>query len=155
MIDKKISIILASDHAGFALKETVKTFLQGKKYSVLDVGAHEFVDGDDYPQYMAAAALKVAEDLKGETKAIIFGKSGQGEAIMANRFPGVRAAVYYGGNDEILKLSREHNDANILSIGAGFLDESQAKKAVELWLSTPFSGEEKHARRNEEIDSIE
>ncbi|MEK7641379.1 MAG: RpiB/LacA/LacB family sugar-phosphate isomerase [Patescibacteria group bacterium] len=152
---KNPHIILASDHAGFALKEAVKKFLQEKGDTILDVGAHELVDGDDYPTYMAAAALKVAEDLKGETKAIIFGGSGQGEAIVANRFPGVRAVVWYGGSDEIIKLSRDHNDANILSIGARFVSEEEAKKAVELWLATSFGGDERNVRRIGQIDAIE
>lgn len=155
----KSHIILASDHAGFALKEAVKKFLLEKHIDVLDVGAHELVDGDDYPAYMFPAAMKVAQDMKGETRAIIFGGSGQGEAMVANRFPGVRATVWYGGTDEkgmeIIRLSREHNDANILSIGARFVDESQAKKAIELWLATPFSGDPRHQRRIDEIDAIE
>ncbi len=149
------TIILAADHAGFALKESIKSFLESKKYQVVDVGAHQFVDGDDYPTYMAAAALKVAQDIEGNTKAIIFGGSGEGEAIVANRFPGVRALVWYGGNTEILKLSRQHNNANALSIGARFVDEKTAKDAVELWLSTDFSNEERHQRRIEQIDSME
>lgn len=158
------TIILAADHAGFELKEAVKSFLQSKGYQILDVGAHELVPEDDYPQYMIAAAMKVAADLKGETKAILFGKSGQGEAMVANRFPGVRAAVWYGDSArprladaadfDILKLSREHNDANVLSIGAGFVTADEAKKAIELWLTTPFSGEEKHQRRISQIDNI-
>lgn len=149
------TIILASDHAGFASKEAVKTFLQGKGYSVTDVGAHELKEGDDYPTYMAAAALKVAEDMKATTKAIIFGASGQGEAIVANRFPGVRAVVWYGGDQEVLKKTREHNDANILSIGAKYMNQDAACDAVEVWLTTPFSGEERHQRRIEQIDAIE
>ena len=154
------TIILAADHAGFELKEGIKSFLQTKGYSILDVGAHELVSEDDYPEYMIAAAMKVAADMKGETKAILFGKSGQGEAMVANRFPGVRAAVWYGNTSsksdlDILKLSREHNDANVLSIGAGFVDAEEAKKAVELWLTTPFSGEEKHQRRIGQMDNIE
>lgn len=169
------TIILASDHAGFAVKEAVKVFLKSKGYTVLDVGAHELVEGDDYPVYMSAAALKVAEDmgaqgrpsenedgsvryahgLPAQTKAIIFGGSGQGEAIVANRFPGVRAAVWYGGDQEILKKSREHNDANVLSIGARFVGADAACDAVEVWLSTSFSGDERHARRIAQIDAIE
>lgn len=153
------TIILASDHAGFAHKEAVKSFLQNdmkdKGYTVLDVGAHELVDGDDYPTYMAAAALKVAEDITGATKAVIFGGSGQGEAIVANRFPGVRAAVWYGGDQDILKKSREHNDANVLSIGARYMEQDAACDAVQVWLETAFSGDERHQRRIEQIDAIE
>lgn len=149
------TIVIASDHAGFAVKEAVKSFLAKNNYSILDVGAHELVEGDDYPTYMAAAAMEVAKDMTGETKAIIFGASGQGEAIVANRFPGVRAVVYYGGNDEIIRLSREHNDANVLSIGARFVSGEDAIKAVELWLATSFSDDERHVRRIGQIDAIE
>ena len=148
-------IILASDHAGFKLKEEVKAFLQAKGYKTDDMGAHAFVEDDDYPYFMTQAALRIAQDSSGYARAIIFGKSGQGEAMVANRFPGVRAAVYYGGNHEILRLSLEHNDANILSIGAGFVSEEEAQKAVIEWLEIPFSGEEKHKRRIGEMDSIE
>jgi len=168
---KKTTIVLAADHAGFALKEATKSFLSSsfyaEKYDILDVGAHELVDGDDYPVFMSAAAMHVAADAKAVTKAIIFGKSGQGEAMVANRFPGVRAVVWYGaaagvagasdaaGSDDIIKLSREHNNANVLSIGAGFVTEAQALKAIELWLATPFSDDPRHERRIMEIDSIE
>lgn len=152
---KKDTIIVAADHAGFDLKESIKEFLQKNDYSVIDVGAHHLNEGDDYPTYMADAALKVAQDMEGNTKAIIFGGSGQGEAIVANRFPGVRATVWYGGSEEIIKLSREHNDANILSVGARFVDTDAAIRAVEKWLQTPFSNEERHVRRNKQIDSIE
>ena len=165
----KKTIILAADHAGFALKEVIKTFLQGQKYEVLDVGAHSLTPEDDYPVYMTAAAMKVASDLSGNTKAVVFGGSGNGEAIVCNRFPSVRAIVWYGdpakiiknqtGDDgshlDIIKLSREHNDANVLSIGARFVNEDETKKAVISWIETPFSREEKHQRRIEEIDNIQ
>lgn len=151
----KQKIILATDHAGFKLKEAVKAFLTEKGYAVEDVGAHKYDKDDDYPVYMVKAAMKVAEDMDGKTKAIIFGGSGQGEAMVANRFPGVRAAVWYGMTEEILTRSREHNDANVLSIGAWFVPEQEAKKGIELWLSTHFSEEERHKRRIKEIDSIE
>jgi len=150
-----MKIILATDHAGFDLKEKIKDFLQSKKHDVLDVGAHELNNDDDYPVYMTAAAVKVAEDLSGQTKAIIFGGTGQGEAIVANRFPGVRATVWYGSNLDIVKLSRDHNDANVLSIGARFVNLDEAKEAVELWLSTQFSNDERHKRRITQIDNIE
>lgn len=154
-MNKDLKIILASDHAGFAVKEAVKKFLLEKSYTVLDVGAHELIDGDDYPVYMSAAALKVAEDMTGSTKAIIFGGSGQGEAIVANRFPGVRAVVWYGGDQDLLKKTREHNDANVLSIGARYVESDGACDAVETWLETVFSGDERHKRRIEQIDAIE
>ncbi len=162
-----MKIILSADHAGFALKEEVKTYLLNKGLEVSDVGAVKLINGDDYPEYMAKAAMEVAGDMSGNTKAIIFGGSGQGEAIMANRFPGVRAVVWYGEpalsaqnkNDvadlDIIRLSREHNDANVLSIGARFVSVEDAISAIDRWLDTKFSGEERHARRNELIDSIE
>ena len=150
-----MTIILASDHAGFKLKQAIRSFVEGKGYKTLDVGAHEYNEDDDYPVFMAAAAMKVAEDLSGETKAIIFGGSGEGEAVVANRFPGVRAVVWYGGSHDILRLARQHNDSNVLSLGARLIDEKEARKAVAEWLDTPFSGEERHVRRIKEIDSIE
>ncbi len=159
MNKSEIKIILASDHAGFELKNKIVEFLRGLNYDVLDVGAHKYVEEDDYPVYMSAAALKVAEDMVGKTVAIIFGGSGQGEAIVANRFPGVRAVVWYGdivsAKESIIELSRKHNDANVLSIGARFVDFESAKSAVKQWLDTPFSEESRHARRNQLIDSIE
>ena len=160
MNKKDLKIILASDHAGFELKGVLKIFLEGQGYSVLDVGAHTLVPEDDYPVYVSAGAMKVVEDLSGQTKAIIIGGSGQGEAIMANRFPGVRAVVWYGGGIsssdlDIIKLSREHNDANVLAIGARFVTVEETKKVLEKWLTTPFSGIERHQRRNQQIDSVE
>ena len=151
---KNHPIILASDHAGFKLKEEIKAFLTSKGYKTDDMGAHSFVEDDDYPPFMIQAALRIAQDSSGFARAIIFGKSGQGEAMVANRFPGVRTAVYYGGSHDILKLSREHNNANILSIGAGFVTEAEACEAIIQWLDTPFSHEEKHQRRIEEMDNI-
>ena len=74
--------------------------------------------------------------------------------MISDRFKNVRTAVYYGGNTEVIKLSREHNDANILSLGAGFITEEEAKVVVKLWLNTPFSKEERHIRRIKEIDSL-
>lgn len=147
-----MTIILASDHAGFDLKEKIKVFLHEKGYDVFDVGAEKYIEGDDYPEYMKKAGMKVSEDKSSNTKAIVFGGSGQGEAIVCNRFKGVRAIVWYGGDIEIIKKSREHNDANILSIGARFVNEEEVKKAVELWLNILFGDEERHKRRIADID---
>lgn len=148
------TICLAADHAGFELKEIVKGYLSDRGSEIVDVGAHKLDPQDDYPDYMAAAARRVGEDARGETVAIVFGGSGNGEAIVCNRYPGVRAAVWYGGTEEIVRLSREHNAANVLSIGARFVSAEAAKSAVALWLDTAFSGDERHARRIRQIDAL-
>lgn len=142
------TIYFAADHAGFELKNTLLAYVRDELgYAVEDCGAHELDPEDDYPPIIADAAQAVSNDPVG-TRAIILGGSGQGEAITANRHANVRAAVYYGGNLEIVALSREHNDANILSLGTRFLTEDEAKAAVALWLATPFSNEPRHQRRN-------
>lgn len=151
---KKPKVLVASDHAGFDLKNILVAYLKEKGYAVEDMGAHALNDADDYPPIMVPVALRVLDDPK-NVKGIVFGGSGNGEAMVCNRFPEVRAAVYYGGSLDIVRLSREHNDANILSFGARFITEDEMKKAADLWLTTAFSGEERHARRIELIDSIE
>lgn len=146
-------IYLASDHAGFELKEKLQAFLNGLGFEVEDLGNIKHDEGDDYPDFIFPAAMKVAEDPE-NNKAIILGGSGQGEAMAANRIKGVRAAVFYGGPIDIIKLSREHNDANILSLGARFIFEDEAKEVVRMWLETSFSDGERHKRRIEKIDKI-
>lgn len=140
-----MKIYLATDHAGFELKEKVKEFLAGQGFDVEDCGAHKLDADDDYPDFIKIAAEKIVQHP--ENRAIVFGGSGEGEAMVANRVKGVRATVYYGGNEKIITLSREHNDANILSLGARFVTEKEATRAVALWLKTPFSNKERHARR--------
>lgn len=149
-----MTIYLASDHAGFTLKESVHKVLKELEYEVVDLGAEREVADDDYPEIIARAASKVSEN-PDQDKAIIFGGSGQGEAIVANKFTGVRAVVFYGGALDIITLSREHNDANILSLGARFVTESEAKEVVGLWLSTAFTGDTRHVRRIVQIKEIE
>ncbi|OHA04378.1 MAG: ribose-5-phosphate isomerase [Candidatus Sungbacteria bacterium RIFCSPLOWO2_01_FULL_47_10] len=144
-------IYIASDHAGFELKEELKAYLKELGHEVKDFGAFQFDAEDDYPDLVRNAAEAVAND-PGRSRGIILGGSGQGEAMVANRFNGVRAAVYYGGNEKILTLSREHNDANVLSLGARFLTDEEAKRVVRVWLETKFSGEGRHARRISKID---
>lgn len=149
-----MKIYLGADHAGYALKEKIKDWLEEWDFDYEDMGAREFDPADDYPDFIHAVALAVAEDP--ESRGVILGGSGQGEAMAANRTRGVRAAVYYGPSSaktsqgqglDIIRLSREHNDANILSLGARFVSEDEAKEAILLWLETPFSGEERHVRR--------
>ncbi len=141
-----MKIHLATDHAGLAHKEAVKEYLVGQGIEVIDHGATELIPEDDYPDYVIPCAQAVATDLD-NSMGIIFGGSGQGEAMCVNRIAGIRAAVFYGGTTDILTLSREHNAANILSLGARFLSPDEAVEAVTLWLATPFSGDERHMRR--------
>lgn len=145
-------IYLATDHAGFELKTKVKDFLIKEGYEVEDCGAYEFDKNDDYPDFISKAAEAVSKDPT--SFGIIFGASGQGEAIVANKFPGVRAVVFYGDMD-MIPLTREHNDANCLSLGARFLTEDEALEAIRLWLQTPFTQEERHVRRIEKISKLE
>lgn len=162
-------IYIASDHAGFELKEKLKIYLSGLGYEVLDKGAFSFDKDDDYPDFIKPVAEAVAKDR--QSRGIILGGSGQGEAICANRVHGARAAVFYGpilahgaidvsgktSDDrfEIVKLSRVHNNANILSIGFRFASEEDIKKAIKIWLETEFLNKERHIRRLEKISKYE
>ena len=145
-----MKIYIGTDHAGFELKGKLIPFLTARGCEVEDLGAHLFEPLDDYPDFIRHVAEAVAKDP--QSRGIIIGGSGQGEAMCANRVKGVRAAVYYGGAFDIAVLSREHNDANILSLGARFIEEEEAKKIVRVWLDTAFSDEEKHARRIQKLD---
>ena len=147
-----MEIFVGSDHAGYELKEQIIPFLKTLGYAVTDVGPRHFDREDDYPDFIFPVAKEVAADPK-NVRGIVFGGSGQGEAISANRVKGVRAAVFYGGSTEIIRLSREHNDANVLSLGSRFLNEDLAKQAIKLWLDTPFTAQERHERRIAKIDA--
>lgn len=147
-------LFISSDHAGFELKEKLKTFLSELRYEVVDKGAFNYRPEDDYPDFIVPVAEAVSAD-PAHTRGIILGGSGQGEAIVANRFRGVRAAVFYGGPEDIIRLSREHNDANILSLGARFLTVEKAKQVVKSWLEIAFSGDQRHIRRLKKIDDLE
>jgi ribose 5-phosphate isomerase B len=161
-----MKIALSTDHAGYEYLQKLETFLTEAGHECVNYGPTAFDADDDYPDFIFPAARAVAA---GECEVgIIYGGSGQGEAIVANRVSGVRAAVYYGpakavgsidasgaaaaDDYEILRLSRTHNNANILSLGARFLEWTEVEKAVTLWLSIPFPGEERHARRVAKID---
>jgi ribose 5-phosphate isomerase B len=145
-----VKIYIGSDHRGFELKKYLIEYLGTLEHESYDCGPYEYEHEDDYPDYISKVAREVSEDP--EAVGVVVGYSGQGEAIVANRFPFVRCAVYYGGPKHILTLSREHNDANILSLGAGFITTDEAKKALELWLHTRFSGEARHITRIKKID---
>ena len=152
IIMKPKKIFLGADHAGFELKEHIKKYLRKSGFKVEDKGAFKFDAQDDYPGFIVPVARAVAKDKN--SMGIIIGGSGQGEAIAANRVKGIRAALYYGGNIGIVKLSRTHNNANILSLGARFLAKEEAIEAVKAWLAADFSNEPRHARRIKKIDKI-
>jgi ribose 5-phosphate isomerase B len=145
-----MKIHIATDHAGLDLKNIIRDYLISKGHEVTDHGAHEYDALDDYPDYIFPCAKAVSSDL--ESRGIILGGSGQGEAMAANRVKGVRAAVFYNGPVEIVKLSREHNNANILSLGARFMTEDEIYGVIEMWLDEPFGGG-RHQRRINKLDS--
>ncbi|MBU6214375.1 RpiB/LacA/LacB family sugar-phosphate isomerase [Patescibacteria group bacterium] len=154
-------VYFAADHAGFSLKNALLERVRALGYDAEDLGAFENNPEDDYPDFVTALAERVMREP--ETRGIIIGGSGQGEAMCANRLRGVRAAVFYGprrvtaeleiegdhsedGFDSV-RLPRRHNDANVLSIGARFVSGDEADEAVRLFLETPFSKDPRHARR--------
>lgn len=145
-----MKIFLASDHAGFELKQKLIDHLHARGHEVEDMGPARLNPADDYPDYIRPCAKKVAETH--DSVGVITGMSGQGEAMAANRVRGIRAAVYYGGPIDIIKLSRQHNDANILSFGARFVSADEAAKALDLWLGTHFEHDERHQRRILKMD---
>lgn len=147
---KKGIIFLASDHAGFKLKEKIKNQLILNGKAIYDFGPHSFDSQDDYPDFIIPCAKKVAKTK--DAIGIILGGSGQGEAIAANKIKGIRAATIYHYDKKAIKLSREHNNANMISLGARFLTEDQALEAVDLFLKTGFSNEQRHKRRLRKIE---
>jgi ribose 5-phosphate isomerase B len=165
-----MKIYLATDHAGFALKEKIKAYLLTKDFVVEDCGALAFDKEDDYPDFIAKAAEAVSKN-PDKDKGIAFGSSGEGEAMVANKFKNVRCALFYApvipahnvdisgrtSQDpfEMIRLTREHNNANMLSLGAKILTQEDALKAVKLWLEAPFTNEARHVRRIDKINAIE
>jgi len=161
-----MKIAVTTDHAGFEALRELKVFLQSLGHECVDYGPKSLDNDDDYPDFMFPAARAVAG---GECeRGIILGGSGQGEAMAANRVKGVRCALFYGpvvaktaidaegsisdNPYEIIKLSRQHNDANVLSLSGRFLTLDEMKQAIQTWLDTPFSGAERHARRIHKLD---
>ncbi|HVX56413.1 MAG TPA: RpiB/LacA/LacB family sugar-phosphate isomerase [Candidatus Saccharimonadales bacterium] len=161
-----MKLALATDHAGFEQLKQLKEFLTAAGHECQDFGPAAFDANDDYPDFIFPAARAVAD---GTCEAgIIMGGSGQGEAMAANRVPGVRCTLFYGpavaktaidveghtSDDpyEILRLSRQHNHANVLSLSGRFLTLDQMKQAVEVWLATPYDDAERHVRRIRKLD---
>jgi ribose 5-phosphate isomerase B len=136
-------VYLGSDHAGFELKMHLVNHLAKQGYDVVDVGPHVFDPEDDYPPFCLATGAKVVADPG--SLGIVIGGSGNGEQIAANKIAGVRSALAW--RVEIAQLARQHNDANVLSIGAREHTLDEATSFAEAFLTTPFSGNERHARR--------
>jgi ribose 5-phosphate isomerase B len=145
-----MKIHLATDHAGLELKDKIKQHLIELGNDVIDHGAYEYDALDDYPDFITPCAKAVAKDSK--CRGIILGGSGQGEAMAANRINGVRAAVFYNVPKEIIELSRQHNNANILSLGARFMSEEEIYRIIEIWFKTDFEGG-RHQRRIDKLDN--
>ncbi len=146
-----MKVYLASDHAGFKLKNKVIDYLEYSNILYEDCGDFSPEPDDDYPLFIAKAAEKVSQD--SNSRGIVFGKSGTGEEIVANKFPNVRAVL--GFNKENVKLAREDNDANVLSLGSEFVSETEVLDLVKIFLNTPFSNLKRHIRRIEEIKKLE
>ena len=134
---------IGTDHAGFELKNRLVTALSAKGHEVTDHGAHEYDALDDYPPF----CTDVGEAVVAEPGSfgVVIGGSGNGEQIAANKVPGVRAALVW--NQDTARLARQHNDANVISVGARQHAEEELEELIELFLAEPFSGEERHQRR--------
>jgi ribose 5-phosphate isomerase B len=144
-------VYLGSDHAGFELKTHLANYLGTRGYEVVDVGPAAYDPDDDYPAYCIATGLRVVADPG--SLGVVIGGSGNGEQIAANKVVGVRAALAW--NPDTARLAREHNDANIIAIGAREHPLDEATGFVETFLTTAFSGNERHARRIAQVAEYE
>lgn len=154
-------VFIASDHAGFVLKNILVEYVRTLGYAIEDLGALSLDPEDDYPDFVTPLAKRVINE--SGSRGIVIGGSGQGEAMCANRILGIRTAVFYGemkvkesldiegGHSEdgydAVRLPRRHNDANVLSLGARFVSKNEASEAVRIFLETEFSGDDRHQRR--------
>lgn len=147
-----MTIYLGADHGGFNLKEYLKDILKNDGYDVVDCGALEHVEGDDYPDFAAAVALKVSR-AQGQGYGILACRSGFGVDIVANKFPGIRAALPLSPDHAY--QARHDDDANVLCFAADFMDNASAANIMKVFLSTPFARDESYARRLQKITDIE
>lgn len=163
-----MKIALATDHTGFEQLKDIKEHLESLDYECVDFGPTSLNISDDYPDFIFKAAQAVAEGSC--ERGIILGGSGQGEAMAANRIKGVRCAVFYGpavvgriidangrvssSPYEIVRLSREHNNSNMLSLAARFVSLADMQQVIKLWLDTPFTEQPRHVRRIDKLDRL-
>lgn len=149
-MDNNKKIYIASDHAGFDLKNNLKDYLESLSFEVHDMGNTKLEPNDDYPDFVILAAQKVVENPN--SFGIVIGGSGQGEAMVANKVKGIRTAVLY--DEYSARMSRMDNDANIASLGAKTIDLEKAKELIKIWVTTPFSNEDRHKRRIKKINDL-
>ncbi|HVZ67094.1 MAG TPA: RpiB/LacA/LacB family sugar-phosphate isomerase [Patescibacteria group bacterium] len=164
-----MKIYIAADHTGLEIKDAIRQFLVNDNYDVEDCGAEKYNPDDDYPDFIGLAAENVSKNPG--SFGIVIGGSGQGEQMAANKYPGIRCALFYTpavpidsidingtkSSDpyEIVKLARIHNNANMLSFGSRFLKKEEAEEATKAFIQTEFSGEARHQRRIDKITAIE
>lgn len=146
-----MKIYLGTDHAGFEFKEQIKKYLIKRGYDVVDCGAHVFDADDDYPDFISIVGENVGKNK--DSYGIVLGKSGAGECMVANKIKGIRA--FLAVNEKNVRLARQHNNANIISLGSKIVTLQTAKKLIKLFLQTPFSEEKRHIRRINKIKEIE
>lgn len=146
-----MKIYLGTDHAGFEFKEEIKKYLIERRYDVIDCGAYVFDKNDDYPDFIGKVGKNVGENK--DSYGIIWGKSGAGECIVANKYRNIRC--FLAVNEENVRLARQHNDANVISFGSEFVTIDKAKNLIRLFLETDFSQEKRHIRRLNKIKEIE
>lgn len=148
-------IHIATDHAGLEIKDVISAHLSKNGHEVVDHGAYTYDANDDYPEFITSAAEAVARDQQEDKEAlgVVFGGSGNGEQIAANKVRGIRAALVW--NEDTSRLAREHNDANVISIGARQHTQDEMLALIDLFIATPFSGEERHVRRIGQIGEYE
>jgi len=150
-----MKIFLGSDHNGYHLKEKVFAYLAKRNYPVEDVGGTTLDPQDDFPEFAQAAALKVIGEEQGDARAILLCGGGQGMAMAANRFHGIRASVIWDAYEA--KMTRNDNDSNILCLPSRIFDEEDDavwQGIVETWLNTPFAGAQRYKRRNAQLDEL-
>ena len=148
-------IHIATDHAGLELKNVISKHLSQNGHEVIDHGAYEYDAQDDYPAFVISAAEATVKDQQAGVEAlgVVFGGSGNGEQIAANKVPGIRAALVW--NESTAQLARQHNDANVISIGARQHSQEEVLHLIDTFIAEPFSGEERHVRRIGQIADYE
>ena len=146
-----MKVFIGADHGGFELKEKLKVFVSNLGFDIEDLGAFQLNLEDDYPDFIIPTAQKVSQNP--DSLGIVIGRSGNGEAIAANKIKGIRAAVCL--TSEMARKAKKDNDANVLSLGADYVNHSEVENIIKTFLETKFSDEKRHLRRIEKIKALE